>query len=62
MFPRWSWTGSIAPVAEVVDERAAGGDAGEPGGLDRVVVVAEGADGAGEAWPIRRVRIRCARW
>src|SRR5207245_7908966 len=39
------------PVAEVVDERAAGGDAGEPGGLDRVIVVAEGAEVAGERGP-----------
>jgi hypothetical protein len=39
------------PVPEVVDERAAGGDAGEPGGLDRVVVVAEGAEVAGQRGP-----------
>ena len=38
------------PVAEVVDERAAGGDACESGGVDRVVVVAEGAEVAGERW------------
>ena len=39
------------PVPEVVDERAAGGDAGEPGGLDRVVVVAEDAEVAGQRGP-----------
>ena len=39
------------PVPEVVDERAAGGNAGEPGGLDRVVVVAEGAEVAGKRGP-----------
>jgi hypothetical protein len=39
------------PVAEVVDERAAGGNAGDSGGLDRVVVVAEDAEVAGERGP-----------
>ena len=48
------------PVPEVVDERSAGGEAGEPGGLDRVVVVAEAAQVVGERGPLRRGRIRCA--
>ena len=39
------------PVPEVVDERASGGKPGEPGGLDRVVVVTEGAEVIGESGP-----------
>ena len=39
------------PVPEVVDEASAGGDAGEPGCLDRVVVVAEGTEVAGQRGP-----------
>src|SRR5690242_12249943 len=43
--------GEHDPVPEPVDEGSAGGAGGEPGGLDRVIAVAETAQVAGQSVP-----------
>ena len=42
------------PVPEVIDERSAGTDTGQPGGLDRIVVVAAAAEVARQRGPSAR--------